>query len=55
MYLMDEVSLDGPGSFTKLELLHKIYMETHVPICICGVPRLNISCMTAVTMTNIAP
>lgn len=40
MYLMDEVSLDGPGSFTKLELLRKIYMETHVPICICGVPRL---------------
>ena len=39
MYLMDEVSLDGPGSFTKLELLRKIYMETHVPICICGVPR----------------
>ena len=29
MYLMDEVSLDGPGSFTKLELLRKIYMETH--------------------------
>ena len=40
MYLMDEVSLDGPGSFTKLELLLNIYMETHVPICICGAPRL---------------
>lgn len=39
MYLIDEVSLDGPGSLTKLELLRKIYMETHVLICICGVPR----------------
>ena len=40
MYLFDEVSLGEPGSLTKLELLRKIYMETQVPICICGVPRL---------------
>lgn len=40
MYLFDEVSLEDPGSFTKLELLRKIYMATAVPICICGVPRL---------------
>ena len=40
MYLFDEVSLEDPGSFTKLELLRKIYMNTATPICICGVPRL---------------
>lgn len=40
MYLFDEVSLDDPGSFTKLELLRKIHMDTRAPICICGVPRL---------------
>ena len=40
MYLFDEVSLEDPGSFTKLELLRKIYMATATPICICGVPRL---------------
>ena len=40
MYLMDEVSLDEPRSFTELELLRKIYMEIHAHNCICGVPRL---------------
>ena len=28
MFLFDEVSLDDPGSFNKLEYLRKIYMET---------------------------
>lgn len=40
MFLFDEVSLGDPCSFTKLEMLRKIYMETYTPICICGVPRL---------------
>ena len=40
MFLFDEVSLDAPGSFNKLEYLRKIYMETGTPVCICGVPRL---------------
>ena len=40
MFVFDEVSLDVPSSFTKLELLRNIYMETGMPICICGVPRL---------------
>ena len=34
------LSLEDPGSFTKLELLRKIYMATATPICICGIPRL---------------
>ena len=40
MFLFDEVAIDEPGSFQKLEYLRKIYMETGTPICICGVPRL---------------
>ena len=40
MFLFDEVSITGHGAFQKLELLRKIYMDTKVPICICGVPKL---------------
>ena len=40
MFLFDEVSISGHGAFQKLELLRKIYMDTKVPICICGVPKL---------------
>lgn len=36
MYPFYESSLGAPVSFTKLELLHKIYMDTGVPICTCG-------------------
>ena len=41
MFLFDEVTAKGDRSFEKLETLRRIYDETHVPICICGVPRLH--------------
>lgn len=36
MYPFYADSLGAPVSFMKLELLRKIYMDTGVPICTCG-------------------
>lgn len=40
MFLFDEVTLGSHSSIIKAEYLRKIYMECHVPICICGIPGL---------------
>lgn len=40
MFLFDEVTATSYSSFTKMEMLRRIYDETHVPIVLCGTPLL---------------
>ncbi len=41
MFLFDEVTASSGSAMRKLEMLRRIYDETHVPIVICGVPLLH--------------
>lgn len=41
MFLFDEVTASSGSAYFKLEMLRRIYDETHVPIVICGVPLLH--------------
>ena len=41
MYMFDEVSVNHPSAFTKLEILRKLHDESGVPIVLCGTPLLH--------------